>query len=92
MMILHEEHSNLQETEERYDTNGLDRAWDHEPPLLKRGLSMEDVVEHAPCGPAKRELYEDRDWVDIYMMDMDTHQVIGSVDIHGVLAIVAHTI
>ena len=43
-------------TEERFDTEGLDQAWDHEPPLWERGLA-EEVVEHVPCGPTNNKVY-----------------------------------
>jgi hypothetical protein len=33
---------------------------------------MKEMVEHLPCGPACEESYASMDWVDKYMMDMDT--------------------
>ena len=45
---------------------------------------MEEVVEHIPCGPANKEVYPYRDWVDRYMMEMETPRFTGSVDISGV--------
>jgi hypothetical protein len=66
--------------EERYDTEGFDYApilhcGDHEPFILEspqkaQGLAMEDIVEHIPCGPARKELYASMDWVERYMKDM----------------------
>ena len=82
-MILHE-HSKLLVTEERYDTKDLDQVWDHELPLCDSGLTMEEVVEHIPCGPTNKEVYPYRDWVDKYMTEMETPRFTGSVDINGV--------
>ena len=82
-MILHE-HSKLQVTEERSDTKDLDQVWDHELPLWVSGLTMEKVVEHIPYGPANKEVYPYRDWVDMYMTQMDRPRFTGSVDISGV--------
>ena len=82
-MVL-DEHSKLQVIEERSDTKDLDQVWDHELPLLVSGLTMEEVVEHIPCGPANKEVYPYRDWVDRYMTKMETPRFIGSVDINGV--------
>ena len=55
--ILHEEYLELQVTEERFDTKGLDQAWDHELPPWERGLDMEEVFEYVPCVPTNREVY-----------------------------------
>jgi hypothetical protein len=72
--ISHEEHSKLQVLEERYETKGFDGALDlhcgnHESflldnPLKDQGLAMEEVVEHIPCGPTRKEIYAYMDWMD----------------------------
>ena len=41
-------------------------------PLWDSGLTMEEVVEHIPYGPANKEVYPYRDWVDRYMTEMET--------------------
>jgi hypothetical protein len=80
--IPHEEHSELQVLEERFDAEGFDHApilhcGDHEPlllgsPLKDQGLTTKEIVEHIPCGPTHKEIYTHQDWVDKYMIDMGT--------------------
>jgi hypothetical protein len=63
--IPHEEHSELQVLEERYDAVGFDYAHvlhygDHElflleGPLKAQDLATEERVEHIPCGPPIRK-------------------------------------
>jgi hypothetical protein len=55
---------------------------DHEPflleiPLKVKGLAMNEIVEHIPCGPSHKEVYASMDWVDRYMIDMGTLWGIG---------------
>jgi hypothetical protein len=52
---------------------------------------MKEMVEHLPCGPAREEAYASMDWVDRYMMDMDTLWGTGLVIISRVLDSIAHT-
>jgi hypothetical protein len=83
--------------EERYVIESFDYApdlhsGDHELFLLKiplkvQGLTMEEVVEHIPCGPTHKEVYASMDWVDRYM----TETSIGSGDIHRMMDIVEPT-
>ena len=81
-MILHE-HSKVQVIEDKSDIKDLDQVWDHELPLWDSGLTMEEVVDHIPCGPANKEVYPYRYWVDRYMTEMETPRFTSSVDISG---------
>jgi hypothetical protein len=99
--IPHEEHSELQVLEERYDAEGFDYALvfhcgDHElflleSPLKAQGLAMEEIVEHIPCGPTRKEVYASMDWVDRYMTDMGMLWDTGSGDTSRVMDTVAPT-
>jgi hypothetical protein len=94
--IPHEENSELQVFEERFDTEGFDHApifhcRDHEPFLLAQGLATKEVVEKIPCGPTNKEVYAPVDWGIEYRTDVDTSLWDpGSVDISGVIDTVAH--
>jgi hypothetical protein len=101
VMIPHEEHSELQVLEERYDTEGFDHALvlhcgDHEPlmlesPLKAQGLATKEIVEHIPCGPGRKEVYASMDWVDMYMTDMGMLWDTGSSDLSRVMDTIAPT-
>jgi hypothetical protein len=54
-------------------------------------LATKEMVEHLPCGPARREAYASMDWVDRYMMDIDTLYGTSLVIIDTVLHSIAHT-
>jgi hypothetical protein len=87
--------------EERYDAEGFDYAlvlhWgDHEPfllesPLKAQGLATEEIVEHIPCGPARKEVYASMDWVDRYMTNMGMLWDTGSGDISRVMDTIVPT-
>jgi hypothetical protein len=53
-------------------------------------LAAEEIVEHIPCGPCRKEIYPYWDWVDRYMTYMDTPWDVGSVIISRVLGPVAY--
>jgi len=87
--------------EERFDAKGFDHApilhcGDHEPlllgnPLKAQDLTMEEIVEHISCGPAREEIYTYQDWVDRYITDMGTLENTSSGDISRVVELVAPT-
>jgi len=59
--------------ERSYDSESLDCALrDHEPFLLESTLEAQEIVEHLPFGPTRKEVYVSMDWVDRYMTGMDT--------------------
>jgi hypothetical protein len=97
MMSLDEEHSELQVLEESLDCTLIWHCGGQEPFILEsslegQSLATKEMVEHLPCGPAHEEAYASMDWVDRYMMDMDTLWGTGLVIISRVLGpIVAHT-
>ena len=81
-MVKHEEHSDLQGFEVRYDleisdyTHSLHHG-DHEPPLMESPLKAQvvatnEIVEHIPCGPANMEVYASTNWGSGYITDVDT--------------------
>jgi hypothetical protein len=53
-------------------------------------LALEEIVEHIPCGPCRKEIYPYLDWVDRYMTYMDRLWYVGSVIISRVLGRVAY--
>jgi hypothetical protein len=93
--IPHEEHSDLQVLEERFDTEGFDHApvlhcRDHESFLVAQGLATKEVVEKIPCGPTNKEVAP-VDWGIEYRTVVDTSLCdSGSVDISGVLDTMAY--
>jgi hypothetical protein len=68
--------------EERYDRDDFEYAHvfhcgDHEPfsleiPRKTQGLATEDIVEHIPCGPSRKEVYASMDCVHRCMKKMGT--------------------
>jgi hypothetical protein len=96
MMSPDEEHSELQVLEESLDCTLIWHCGGEEPFLLEsslegQSLATKEMVEHLPCGPTREEAYASMDWVDRYMMDMDTLWGTGLVIINRVLDSVAHT-
>jgi hypothetical protein len=96
VMIPHEELSELQVFEERFDTEDFECASvlhcrDHELFLLSQGLATEIVVEQIPCGPTNKEVYAPVDWGTKYRMVVDTSLWdLGSVDISRVIDTESH--
>jgi hypothetical protein len=75
-----------------HDSKSLDCALrDHEPFLLESTLEAQEIVEHLPCGPARKEAYVSMDWVDRYMTGMDTLWDTDTAIISRVLGSVART-
>jgi hypothetical protein len=94
--IERDEHFELQVLEESFDCTLSWHCRDHVPFLLESSLEVsilaaEEIVEHIPCGPCRKEIYPYLDWVDRYMMYMDTPWDVGSVIISRVLGPVAYT-
>jgi hypothetical protein len=88
--IERDEHFELQVLEESLDCALSWHCRDHVPFLLESSLEVsilaaEEIVEHIPCGPCRKEIYPYLDWVDRYMMYMDTPWDIGSVIISRLL-------
>jgi hypothetical protein len=86
----------LQVLEESLDCTLIWHCGGEEPFLLEsslegKSLATKEMVEHLPCGPAREEAYASMDWVDRYMMDMDTLWGTGLTIISRVLDSVAHT-
>jgi hypothetical protein len=61
-----------------------------ESSLEGHSLATKDMVEHLPCGPSCEEEYASIDWVNKYMMDIDTLWGTCLVIINRVLDSVAH--
>jgi hypothetical protein len=82
VMILCKENLELQVLDERYDVEGFEYALvlncgDHdlfllESPVRDQGSTTKEIVEHIPCGLARKEVNAPMDWVDKYMKDMGT--------------------
>jgi hypothetical protein len=82
--------------QEGFDHAPVLHCGDHEPlmlesPLKAQGLATEEIVEHIPCGPGRKEVYASMDWVDRYMTDMGMLWDTGSCDINRVMDTVAPT-
>jgi hypothetical protein len=62
--IPHEEHSELQVLQDRFDTEDFDCAptKDHDLFLLAQHLATEEVVEKLSYGLASKEVYSPFDW------------------------------
>jgi hypothetical protein len=64
---------------------------DHEPFLMESTLEAQEIVEHLPSGPARKEVYVSMDWVDTYMTGMDTLWDTDTTIINRVLGSVPYT-
>jgi hypothetical protein len=96
MMSSDEENYELQVLEESLDCTMIWYYGGHDPFLLEislegHSLAMKDMVEHLPCGPTHEEAYVSMDWVERYMMGMDTLWGTCLVIINRVFYLVAHT-
>jgi hypothetical protein len=73
MMSLDEEHSEFPVLRRSHDSRSLDCALkDHRPFILDNTLEAQEIVEHLPSRPTRKEVYVSMDWVDRYMTSMDT--------------------
>jgi hypothetical protein len=90
-----EEHSVLLILEESYDSERVDGAlsWqcgDHEPFLSKSTLEAQEIIKHLSGGPTHEGVYTSMDWVDRYMIGMDTLWNTDATIICRVLGTVVH--